>query len=66
MPAYTKLTTAQLNALLSTTLGALKPYQIQQVQEVLDRVAFNRGSNAEVSVQPTISTIATSLSTNNP
>jgi hypothetical protein len=61
-----RLTTAQLTALLTTQLGALKPYQLEQVQDVLSRVKFERGSNSDVSVQPTISTITTSLSTNNP
>lgn len=64
---YFRLTTAQLNTLASTTLGNLKPYQLRQVQEVLDRVNWgNRGGDSDVSVQPTISTIVTALGTNNP
>ncbi len=64
---YFRLTTAQLNTLNSTTLGNLKPYQLRQVQEVLDRVNWGeRGSDSDVSVQPLISAIVTALGTNNP
>ena len=63
---YSKLTISGLNALLSTTLGNLKPFQLDQVKEALDRINYNRGSNSDVSVQSTITTIAASFSSNNP
>ncbi len=64
---YTRLTTAQLNTLASTTLGNLYPYQIRQVMEVLDRVNWGaRGSDSDVSGQPLISAIVTTLGSNNP
>ncbi len=62
----TRLTTAQLNSLAATTLGDLKPYQLDQVIDVLNRVKFNRGGGSDMSVQPTISTIITALGSNNP
>ena len=62
----TKLTTAQLTTLANTTLGNLKPYQIDQVQDALARVNYNRGSASDVSGQPLISAIITSLGTNQP
>lgn len=71
--AYTRLTTATLNSLASSTLGALYPYQIRQVQEVLDRVNWGNansvageGSNSDVGAQPTIAQIITMLGSNNP
>ena len=70
---YTRLTTSALTALASTTLGALYPYQIRQVQEVLDRVNWGNansvtgeGSDSDISGQPTIAQIVTLLGTNNP
>ena len=70
---YTRLTTSALNALASTALGALYPYQIRQVQEVLDRVNWGNansvtgeGSDSDISGQPTIAQIVTLLGTNNP
>jgi len=63
---YTRLKTADLSSLLSTTLGNLKPYQLKQVMEVLDRTNYVKGTQSDVSGQPTISTIATALGTNNP
>lgn len=62
---YTRLTTAQMSTLTSTTLGNLKPYQIRQVVEFLDRFNYVRGSNSDVSTESTITTIVTALSTNN-
>lgn len=62
----TRLTTAQFTALLTTQLGDLRPYQLEQVLDVLARVKYERGSTSDVAVQPLISAIATSLSTNNP
>ncbi len=62
----TKLTTAQLNTLSSTTIGNAKPYQLQQTLDAINRVKWDRGSNTDVSAQPTISTIITSLGSNNP
>lgn len=64
--SITKLTTTALNSLAATTLGNLKPYQLDQVQDVLNRLKWERGSNSDVSVQPTISTIITALGSNNP
>jgi hypothetical protein len=51
----------------------LYPYQIRQVQEVLDRVNWGNansvtgeGSDSDISGQPTIAQIVTLLGTNNP
>ena len=70
---YTRLTTAALNTLGSTALSALCPYQIRQVQEYLDRVAWGKanssageGSDSDVSAQPTIAQIVTLMGANNP
>ena len=62
----TKMTNTVITALLSTTLGNLRPYQLEQVQDVLNRFKWNRGSNSDLSVQPLISAIVTSLGTNEP
>ena len=64
---YSRLTTALLNTLNSSTLGTLKPYQLRQVMEVLDRVNWGpKGSESDVSGQPTLATIVTALGSNNP
>ena len=70
---YTRLTTAQLTSLAGTALSALRPYQILQVEEYLDRVNWGKansssgeGSQSNVSAQPTIAQILTLMSTNNP
>jgi hypothetical protein len=70
---YSRLTTAQLTALLTAQLGTLQPYQIRQVFEFLSRVhwgsansASGEGSDSNVANQPTISQIVTLLGTNNP
>lgn len=63
---YTRLTTAQLNTLCSTTLGNLYPYQIEQVMEVLGKLKHVRGSMSDVSGQPLISAIVTALGSNQP
>lgn len=70
---YTRLTTSTLNSLASTTLGNLYPYQIQQVEELLNRVNWGNansvageGSNSDVGAQPTITQIITMLGSNNP
>ena len=78
MAVYTRLTTATLTALASTTLGNLKPYQIRQVQEFLDRIswgnaevtpgvsgALGQGSQSDVT-QPTITQIITLAGANDP
>ena len=78
MAQYTRLTTSALSSLASTTLGNLKPYQLRQVQEVLDRVNWGKasanlgvdpdigeGSESDVT-QPTIAQIITLLGANNP
>lgn len=62
----TKLTTAQLTTLGSTTIANAKPYQLQQVLDAIARTKWDRGSNSDVSAQPTISTIITALGSNNP
>lgn len=70
---YAKLTTAALNALNSTQLGSLKPYQIAQVADLLKRINWGkansdagRGSMSNVANQPTIAQIVTALGANNP
>jgi len=70
---YTRLTTSALTSLASTTLGALCPYQIFQVEEFLNRVNWGNansvageGSNSDVGAQPTITQIITMIGTNNP
>ena len=70
---YTRLTTSALNSLASTTLGNLYPYQIRQVQELLDRVNWGaantragEGADSDVGAQPTITQIVTLLGSNNP
>lgn len=64
---YTRLTTAQLNTLNSATLGTLKPYQIKQITEVLDKINWKpKGSQSDVSGQPTLAQIVTALGANNP
>jgi hypothetical protein len=72
MAAYTRLTTAAFNTLNSSTLGSLKPYQIRQVQEYLDRINWGkansnagRGSDSNVSNQPTLTQIITLAGSNN-
>ena len=69
---YGRLTTAALNTLNSTTLGNLKPYQIQQVREYLSRIAWGKansssgeGSQSNVANQPTIAQIVTLAGSNN-
>jgi hypothetical protein len=51
----------------------LYPYQIQQVEELLNRVNWGNansvageGSNSDVGAQPTITQIITMIGTNNP
>jgi hypothetical protein len=62
---YTRLTTAALSSLLSTTLGNLKPYQIRQVQEWLDRTYYIAGPQSDVSVESNMTTIVGTVSPNN-
>lgn len=62
----TKLTTAQLTSLASTTIGDAKPHQLEQVLDAIGRVKWDRGSTSDVSAQPTVSTIITALGSNNP
>ncbi len=73
MAAYGRLTTAALNTLNSTTLGNLKPYQIRQVMEYIDRMAWGKanstageGAESNISNQPTIAQIVTLAGSNNP
>jgi hypothetical protein len=70
---YSRLTTSALNTLNSSTLGSLKPYQIRQVQEYLDRVAWGKansasgeGSDSNVGNQPTIAQVVTLMGSTNP
>lgn len=72
---YTRLTTAAITTLASTTLGNLYPYQIRQVQEFLDRLNWGgapavapqgEGSDSDVGAQPTITQIITFIGANNP
>jgi len=72
MAQYTRLTTAQLNTLNATTLGNLKPYQLEQVCEWLSRISWGkansssgRGAQSNVSNQPTIAQIVTLAGSNN-
>jgi hypothetical protein len=78
MAQYTRLTTAALTSLASTTLGNLHPYQIRQVAEFLARVNWGkasanlgvdpdigRGTESDVT-QPTITQIITLIGANNP
>lgn len=73
MAAYTRLKTSDLNTLNSSTLGTLKPYQIQQVVEYLERINWGKanssageGSQSNVSNQPTLTQIVTLAGSNNP
>ena len=63
---YIRLDTPGLNALLPATVGSLKPYQLRQIMDYLNRIGnssyFSAGaSEADVSGQPTLSTIAASM-----
>ena len=58
-----KLTTAQWEALKTTQLQNLRPYQLEQVMYNLSRFKYDRGSNSDVSVQSTIGTILATLGT---
>jgi hypothetical protein len=69
---YTRLTTAALNTLNSTTLGNLHPYQLDQVVEYLARINWGNansvageGSTSDESGQPTIAQIVTLAGSNN-
>jgi hypothetical protein len=64
---YTKLTTAQFATLSGQTVGSLKPYQIRQIWETLEKMSWKpRGSDSDVSGQPTLTQIQASLNTNQP
>lgn len=70
---YTRLTTSALNTLNSSTLGTLKPYQLNQVMEYLSRVNWGaansgsgKGSISNEANQPTMAQIVTAVSPNNP
>lgn len=61
-----RLTTAQMNTLNASTLGSLKPYQVEQAIEFINRLKWDRGSNSDLSVQPTFTAIVTAIGSNNP
>lgn len=63
---YTRLTTAALTTMASSTLGSLKPYQLRQVIEAIERTNYEKGTQSDMSVQPTITAIITALGANNP
>ncbi len=63
----TKLTTAELTSMASSTLGNLKPYQLDQVKDALSRLNWgSRGSVSDMSGQPTITTIISTIGSNEP
>lgn len=63
---YTRLTTAGLNALLSTQLGSITTAQIRQIVELLDRLHYNIGGMSDISNEPTLTQIVAKLGSNNP
>lgn len=70
---YTRLTTSALNTLNSSNLGTLKPYQVRQVMEFLDRVNWGnansvagKGSDSNNANQPTLAQVVTMMGSNNP
>lgn len=73
MAAYTRLTTAQFNTLNGNLVGDLKPYQVAQIKEYLDRINWSKansgsggGSQSNISNQPTLAQIRTLAGSNNP
>ena len=58
---YQRLTKAELTALQATPIGNLKPYQLQQFQEALSKVNYNKGSTSDIAAQPTITTIVATM-----
>lgn len=64
---YKRLKKSELSFLMITTLGNLKPYQIRQVQEALDRINWGpKGSDSDISAQPALSSIISALNNNDP
>lgn len=60
------MTTAQFNTLNGLTVGNLKPYQIRQIWETLEKMSWKpKGSDSDVSGQPTLTQIQASLNTTN-
>ncbi len=60
MSQQTRLTTAALNTLNATTLGNLRPYQLEQVLDYLKRANYDRGAPAgDGTDQPTMTQIVT-------
>lgn len=59
MAAMTRLTYAALDALKTTQLQNLKPYQLEQVIDYLNRLNYDRKSGSNISAQATIGTILT-------
>jgi len=62
---YVKLTTAAMSTLLSSAVGTLKPYQINQIQEWLSGQQNYEGPQSDTSVQPTLTTIVGYVTPNN-
>jgi hypothetical protein len=54
-----------MNSLLSSAVGTLKPYQINQIQEWLSGQQNYEGPQSDVSVQPTLTTIVGYVTPNN-
>lgn len=65
MAALTRLTNANVTSLLTTQLGSLKPYQLEQVLDFLSRTPYDRKSVANITAQSTISTIVTAMNSQN-
>jgi hypothetical protein len=68
---YTKLTTSGFNAIQSTTVANLYPYQLDQIIELLNQInwgkaPYSRGSQADVSGQPTLGQVLALLGSNQP
>lgn len=65
MAAISRLTNAALTSILTTQLGSLKPYQLEQVLDFLNRTPYDRKSGSNITAQATISTIVTAMNSQN-
>lgn len=62
-----KYETADLNTIAAATVGSCQPWQLKAVLEALKHINYgNRGSQSDMSNQPTITQIVTLLGTTNP